>query len=187
MQCMHMVYIMSYSVSMVMYAFGYEAIMHCTVSMTCLPPGTAAVKVFVKYFPRLQQVVNPSDITESLFANGLLTDDEKESADHMMYTSGVRMKLLGVVMKAIQIDSKNLNIFLDILGTIAKYKPLVDEMRRDLQVIRGVRSGAVSEVVMVYGERTYNVRCINMMVGCEMMSTYSEEVWSFGLVIMWWV
>ena len=24
-----------------------------------------------------------------------------------------------------------------------------------------------------------------MMVGCEMMSTYIEEVWSFGLVMMW--
>ena len=116
-----------------MYAFGYEAIMHCIVSMTCLPPGTVAVKVFVIYLPRLLQVVNPSDITESLFANGLLTDDEKESADNMMYTSGVRTnKLLGAVKKAIQIDSKNLNIFLDILGTIPKYKPLVDEMRRDL-------------------------------------------------------
>ena len=99
-------------------------------------PGTmdtVEVKVFVKYFPQLQQVVNPSDITASLFAKGLLTEDEKESADNTTCTSGVRMnKLLDAVMKAILIDSRNLNDFLDILGAIAKYKPLVDEMRRDL-------------------------------------------------------
>ena len=94
---------------------------------------TVAVKVFVKYFPQLQQVVNPSDITASLFAKGLLREDEKESAENTIHNSGVRMdKLLGAVMKAIQIDSKNLSIFLDILGAIAKYKPLVDKMRRDL-------------------------------------------------------
>ena len=99
-------------------------------------PGTmdtVAVKVFVKYFPQLQQVVNPSDITASLFAKGLLTEDEKYNADNPLHSPGVRMdKLLGAVMKAIQIDSKNLNIFLDILEAIAKFKPLVDKMRRDL-------------------------------------------------------
>ena len=98
---------------------------------------TVAVKVFVKYFPRLQQVVNPSDITASLFAKDLLTEDEKYNADNPLHSPGERMnKLLGAMMKAIQIDSKNLNIFLDILGAIAKYKPLVEEIR---QVIRDVR------------------------------------------------
>ena len=110
-------------------------------------PGTmvtVAVKSFVKYFPQLQQVVNPSDITASLFAKGLLTEDEKYNADNPLHSHGVRMdKLLGAVMKAIQIDSKNLNIFLDILGTIAKYKPLVDEMRGDLAGNKGSEEGCV--------------------------------------------
>ena len=91
------------------------------------------VAVFVKYFPELKDVVNPSDITAPLFAKGLLTDDEKYHADNTMHSPGERMnKLLDAVRKAIQSDSTKMKIFIDILGTIAKYNALVDRMRRNL-------------------------------------------------------
>ena len=122
---------------------GYEAILHHEIHLCryfslydMSFPGTmdtVAVKVFVKYHRQLQQVVNPSDITDYLFAEGLLTVDERDSAENKIHSPDVRSnELIDAVKKAIHIDSKNLNIFLDIMGAIFKYKPLVDAMRRDL-------------------------------------------------------
>ena len=102
-------------------------------------PGTMASveeKVFLKYYPTLMDVINPSEITASLFAKGLLSEDEKYSADNMMHSRGDRMiKLLDGVRRAIKVNTTKFYIFLDILGTAAEYEyeVFVDEMRRDLK------------------------------------------------------
>ena len=100
-------------------------------------PGTMdafEVHVFVKYSPELHKVVNPEEITASLFASGLLSENEKDYANNLMHTRGERMtKLLEGVKQAIQVHPAKFNIFLDIMGTTAKYRVLVDKMRRDLK------------------------------------------------------
>ena len=102
-------------------------------------PGTMASveeKVFVKYYPKLKEVVNPGDITASLFAKGLLSADEKDSADHMMHTHGDRMtKLLDGVRRAIKGDTKKFYIFLHILGTVPKYEVLVKKISEESQSV----------------------------------------------------
>ena len=100
-------------------------------------PGTVdpvEVQVLVKYSPELQKVVNPEEITASLFASGFLSENEKDYANNLMHTRGERMtKLLEGVKQAIQVHPAKFNTFLDIIGTTAKYRVLVDKMRRDLK------------------------------------------------------
>ena len=81
--------------------------------------------------------VHPDDIAAELFAKRVIKDDEKAEVDLMMYTVPQRMDgLLTAVHRAIQIDSNNFHIFLDVLGAIPKYEDLAERMKASM---RGVQ------------------------------------------------
>ena len=150
---------------------GYETILYPLMhvqgvlvfgDMDMSSPGTMASveeKVFVKYYPELKDVVNPSDITASLYAKGLLSADEKDSADHMMHTHGDRMtKLLDGVRRAIKGDTKKFYIFLHILGTVAKYEVMVKKMSEESRsVYNSWVCGVGMYFVWVHGVGVYGM------------------------------
>ena len=62
-------------------------------------------ELFVTFFAKLRENVTPEDISEHLFAKGLITSCEKADTDIQTLTSQVRMdKLLAAVHKGIRLD-----------------------------------------------------------------------------------
>ena len=85
-----------------------------------------AASVFVGFFAKLKENVNPDDISAHLLARRVITNNEKADVDLQMFTPQVRMdKLLAAVQRAINIDPQNYETFLDILGKEEKYAALV--------------------------------------------------------------
>ena len=86
--------------------------------------------VFVTFFAKLKENVNPDDISAQLYAKCLISSYEKEDIDLRTLAPHVRMdKLLAAVQKAIKIDPSNYEKFLEILDKEKKYSNLVKEMR----------------------------------------------------------
>ena len=86
--------------------------------------------MFVTFFAKLKENVNPDDISAHLFARGLITSSEKAEIDLLTITPLVRMdKLLVAVHKGIKLDRSNYEKFLEILGKEKKYSTLAKEMR----------------------------------------------------------
>ena len=86
--------------------------------------------LFVTFFAKLRENVNPDDISAHLFAQNLITSCEKAEIDLQTFTTLVRMdKLLAAVHKGIRLDPRNYEKFLEILGKEKKYSTLVKEMR----------------------------------------------------------
>ena len=77
--------------------------------------------------------MDPDEISADLYAQHVITKNEKAEVDLRMYTPQVRMdKLLAAVQRAINIKSQNYETFLDVLGKEGRYPDLADEMRGEV-------------------------------------------------------
>ena len=86
--------------------------------------------MFLTFYAKLREAVNPDDISAQLLANDVITSNEKAEIDLPSCTTQARMdKLLAALQRAIHISPQNYEKFLDILGKHRKYSPLVQQMR----------------------------------------------------------
>ena len=82
----------------------------------CLP-GPSIVKLALRMnYAELRQKVNPSDIVAHLYmyAEGLISDYDRDDAGTNMHREGDRMDRLLPAVEPIRIDKSNFYIFLDI-------------------------------------------------------------------------
>lgn len=90
-----------------------------------------ATEVFVQFYSKLRENVDPDDISAELFAKGIISRNEKADVDIRMFTPQVRMdKLLAAVQRSIHISPQRFDTFVDILEQ-KKYKDLAAEMREN--------------------------------------------------------
>ena len=102
-------------------------------SSLCLPGPSKEELALRRYYAELRDQVNPSDIAAHLYSKGLISRSERDDAGNKMHSDVDRMdKLLPAVERAIEIDKKTFNTFMDILDRVPKYKCLVQSMRDTL-------------------------------------------------------
>ena len=85
---------------------------------------------FRSMYADLQSQLNPDDTSANLYSAGLLSMSERDEVNNIMLTNHKRATiLLSAVERAILIDPKNFSIFLDILDTINRYRPIASRAR----------------------------------------------------------
>ena len=92
----------------------------------------AVIRIYTKFYDKLLESLNPDDITAKLFSRNLITDTEKDELNIEKTTRRKNEALLEALKKAFNIDHNNFTTFLNILGEVSKYKPLVDSINAEL-------------------------------------------------------
>ena len=95
-----------------------------------------AESIFVRFYSKLRENVDPDEISGDLFATHVITKSEKAAVDIQMFTPQARMdKLLAAVQRAININAQNFETFLDVIGKEGRYPDLADEMRGNVNLV----------------------------------------------------
>lgn len=91
-------------------------------------------EVLKRFYSQIESVLDPAEVAQLLWQNGVLTDDQLDNAKHVSSSSSQRRsEVMTAVRKVVNGDPKKLWVLIDTLEQFPASAPVASKMREALK------------------------------------------------------